>query len=343
MKKIIESSVLFSNLFKTALYSIEYKMLHFLSKSLSPFVTPPSDETDKELLNHLKNEVIAIHRKDAEYISSGVYPLNVIVPKSPLEHLINLPYLFYDSLRISRRRKLNLKKDFSRPVTDVPDYLNRNFHFQTDGYFSDQSAKIYEHQVEVLFSGTAGPMRRMLIKYIKDRLPKERPLRILEIGAGVGSASLDFAKAFDGASFTITDISSPYLALAKKRLLKNGHNHFDFVETSGESLPFEDQQFDIVYSVYLFHELPQAVREKVIAEAQRVLAPGGILAICDSLQIGDVPLLNQVLEKFPLEYHEPFYRSYTLWNVSESLSKLGFQDIQSGHQLLSKYWTALKQ
>jgi ubiquinone/menaquinone biosynthesis C-methylase UbiE len=343
MKKIFEYSIITSNLSKTILYTLEYRLLYFLSKSLSRYVTPPTEETNKKLLNHLGDGVIALHYLDAENISKGVYPFEVIIPKSPLEHIKNIPYLMIDSLKISRRRKLNIKKDFDIEPEDTPDYLNRNYHFQTDGYFSDQSARIYEHQVEVLFSGTAGPMRRMLIKYIKEKLNSGKTLRILELGAGVGSATLDFVKSFEISQYTVTDVSKPYLALAKKRLLKNNKTtSFEFVQAPAESLPFQAEEFDLVFSVYLFHELPRNIREKALSESYRVLAPGGIIGICDSLQINDDKILNNVLEKFPKDYHEPFYLGYINWDLNQALTDAGFSEVESKFNLLSKYWTAVK-
>lgn len=346
MKKFIENSIFASNLTKTLLYSIEYKMLFQLSRCFSYFVTPPFQEKDKNLLKFLEAGVIKIHTEDAKNISEGIYPIEVIRPKSPFRHIQNIPMLFLDSLKISRRRKLNIKKDFniqsseSAEAVEIPDYLKRNYHFQTDGYFSEQSAKLYEHQVEILFSGTAGPMRRMLIKMIKEKLNHDRPIKILEIGAGVGSASLDFSKALNYSSYTVTDVSDSYLNNAQKRL--NGPN-FQFVQTPGELLPFEDNSFDLVFSVFLFHELPVNIREKVLHESFRVLNAGGIVAICDSLQLDDEPILNKVLKQFPLDYHEPFYISYINWNVKTSLENACFTEVSSDFKLLSKYWTARKQ
>lgn len=339
MKKIIEHSIVASNLSKTLLYSLEYRLLNQLSKTFSHFVQAPYQEKDKELIHLLRDEVIKLHKEDAKNIADGVYPIEVIKPKAAREHIKNLPQLVMDSLKISRRRKYNIKKDFDIEPEDAPDYLKRNYHFQTDGYFSEQSAKLYEHQVEVLFSGTAGPMRRMLIKKIKDKLKDNKPLRILEIGAGVGTATLDFSKSFNFSSYTVTDVSAPYLNVARSRF---NDPRFDFVQTAGESLPFESGQFDLVFSVYLFHELPSSVREMVLAESQRVLKDGGIMAICDSLQKDDEPKLNRVLENFPIDYHEPFYKGYTIWNVNESLKALGMKNITSDFKLLSKYWVAEK-
>ncbi|MBC7429408.1 MAG: class I SAM-dependent methyltransferase [Bacteriovorax sp.] len=339
MRKILENSIVVSNLAKTILYSTEYRIMNQLSKSFSLFVKPPYQENDKDLVKYLREGVLKLHQEDAKNIADGFYPIGVIKPKGPKEHLKNLPYLLIDSLKISRRRKFNIKKDFDIEPEDAPDYLKRNYHFQTDGYFSEQSAKIYEHQVEVLFSGTAGPMRRMLIKMIKEKISRDRPLKILELGAGVGSATLDYAKAFDFSSYTVSDVSGPYLKAAKERF---NNPKMEFVQTAAESLPFADEEFDMVFSVYLFHELPQAIREKVLAESYRVLKKKGILGICDSLQKNDVPKLNRVLENFPIDYHEPFYKGYTIWNLNSALNAIGFRNVESQFKLLSKYWVAEK-
>ncbi len=94
--------------------------------------------------------------------------------------------------------------------------------------------------------------------------------------------------------------------------------------------------------MYLFHELPRSAREKVLKESYRVLKVGGVLGICDSIQLDDDPLLNEVLERFPIYYHEPFYRDYNIWYGLGSIEKTGFRDVLADHQLISKYWTAIK-
>jgi ubiquinone/menaquinone biosynthesis C-methylase UbiE len=339
MKKLVEQSVFSLNLSKTLLYSMEYRALYQLSKSFSFFVQPPHREQNKKLMDHLRDGVINLHRADARNVADGVYPLSVVIPKAAKKHLTNFPKILLDSLRISRRRKLNVSKEIdSDEVGEAPDYLKRNYHFQTDGYFSDESAKLYEHQVEILFSGTAGPMRRRLIQKIKERELHAAPLRILELGAGVGTATLDFSKSFEWSSYVVSDASAPYLEAAKERL----EGDFEFVQANGEDLPFKDGEFDLVFCVYLFHELPRAVRSKVLSESSRVLKKNGIFALCDSLQRDDDPALNEVLEKFPVDYHEPFYKDYTIWNGQQAMEEEGLTDVHSDHRLLSKYWTAIK-
>ena len=60
----------------------------------------------------------------------------------------------------------------------------------------------------------------------------------------------------------------------------------------------------------MLHELPTQVRRTVIGEAARVLKPGGRLILVDSLQLGDEPAYDAMLERFPHLYHEPYYHSY---------------------------------
>ena len=52
---------------------------------------------------------------------------------------------------------------------------------------------------------------------------------------------------------------------------------WDLLRASGEDLPFPDQSFDLVTASYLLHVLDRETRGRVIAEAARVLKPGGRL------------------------------------------------------------------
>jgi ubiquinone/menaquinone biosynthesis C-methylase UbiE len=85
-----------------------------------------------------------------------------------------------------------------------------------------------------------------------------------------------------------------------------------------EAMPFGDEQFDTVTCIYLFHELPPEVRRAVVDEIRRVLRPSGVLIFVDSLQTGDEPDYDAMLEYFPVAFHEPYYASY----LEEDLDRL---------------------
>jgi ubiquinone/menaquinone biosynthesis C-methylase UbiE len=77
---------------------------------------------------------------------------------------------------------------------------------------------------------------------------------------------------------------------------------------NAETLPVPDQSQDALTSIFLLHELPPKVRRVVFRECARVLKPGGRLVFVDSLQRGDQPDYDGLLDHFPQSYHEPYYR-----------------------------------
>jgi ubiquinone/menaquinone biosynthesis C-methylase UbiE len=79
-----------------------------------------------------------------------------------------------------------------------------------------------------------------------------------------------------------------------------------------------------VTSVYLFHELPRPARRRVLAEAYRVLEPGGLIVIEDSAQLAESGELAFFMGRFAKELHEPFYRDYLEDDLAEVLTEIGF-------------------
>ena len=114
------------------------------------------------------------------------------------------------------------------------------------------------------------------------------------------------------------------------------------VQANAEELPYLDNYFHGLTSVFLFHELPAAARQNVINEAYRVLQPGGVLVICDSMQASDSPDFQTMMDNFPAIFHEPYYRHYTTDNLEERLMTAGFTNLKVENHFVSKYWTANK-
>ena len=83
----------------------------------------------------------------------------------------------------------------------------------------------------------------------------------------------------------------------------------EYVQAQAEKMPFPDASFDAITCVYLLHELPPETRREVAKEAARVLRPGGVLILADSIQLGDRPRMDKNLGRFG-DFNEPYYRSY---------------------------------
>ena len=77
--------------------------------------------------------------------------------------------------------------------------------------------------------------------------------------------------------------------------------------------------------LYLFHELPRQVRAAVAREVARILKPGGRLIFLDSLQIGDAPDYDGLLERFPVAFHEPYYADYIRHDLSALFEAAGLR------------------
>ena len=55
----------------------------------------------------------------------------------------------------------------------------------------------------------------------------------------------------------------------------------EYLHAGAEALPMQDSSLDLFAASYLLHELPASATHDVLAEAQRVLRPGGVIALID--------------------------------------------------------------
>ena len=99
-------------------------------------------------------------------------------------------------------------------------------------------------------------------------------------------------------------------------------NGTTFLQTKAEELDVADESMDVVYSVYLFHELPADVQTAVAKEMARVLKPGGMVIFTDSVQRGDRPSMDDTLGNFG-DFNEPFYRAYIDRDLGELFESVG--------------------
>lgn len=271
---------------------------------------------DPKLFRTAGTALLELLRRDVANISEGLYPMEVLKPESPFKHLKRLPSMLFEIASFSKRRGAKKAHQFSEEARELlqglPEYYQRNFHFQDDGYLSEKSAELYDHQVDILFSGAADAMRRLIIPQLKAHFGKDHDgsgLTFLDLAAGTGRGTRFIRLAFPKAKIVAVDLSAPYLKRAQQEL--RAFPHHDFVEANASDLPFKDETFDAAFSIFLFHELPLAERKAVLREARRVLKDGGFHGVVDSLQLGDEPDFDGALELFPKEFHEPFYKNYS--------------------------------
>ena len=147
-------------------------------------------------------------------------------------------------------------------------------------------------------------------------------------------------KAFPRLPALAIDLSEAYLREAKRRLGRRPR--LQPVVAKAEALPLGDASLDIATCIYLFHELPPEVRSAVAREIARVMKPGGLFILVDSLQAGDEPDYDGLLEVFPELFHEPYFRSYLEGDIETLFADAGFVSEGKTNAFLSKVLTLRK-
>ncbi len=283
-------------------------------------------------------DIAILFQQDLANVEAGIYPLPADHDGSLLTFFDRSRLFFEDLPEIHRRRERSAHNEVLAEGTrgKRPRYYLQNFHFQTGGWMTDASASRYDTQVEVLLHGTANATRRQVLPQLNEIFAgrDQRKLRLLDIGCGTGRF-LDFlTQAWPRLPVLGLDMSEPYVRYAKRHLKR--WSRINLIIGNAESLPVPDESHDAVTSIFLFHELPPKVRRIVIRECARVLKPGGRLVLLDSLQRGDEPNYEGLLDLFPQNYHEPYYRSYTKEDFSALAASFGLTHIRDVKAFVSK-------
>jgi len=105
-----------------------------------------------------------------------------------------------------------------------------------------------------------------------------RGKRVLEVGCGIGTDSINFARA--GAQLTAVDLSAESLRIARERADVMGvGDRIDFRQANAEELTsvVDDGPYDLVYSFGVIHHTPHP--EAALRQMRALIAPGGTLKL----------------------------------------------------------------
>jgi ubiquinone/menaquinone biosynthesis C-methylase UbiE len=306
----------------------------------------PSDKTlqiTKEEKKILKRRFKELLEKDLENVKKGYYPKSLLFQIPFFEYLKDVPLLIIEVFKMYYSIKNNIYNNLPKNIdlSEYPNYFTRNFHWQSDGYFSYKSAQIYDIGVELLFLGTADIMRRQIIPPITNFLENKdiNKIKMLDVACGTSRVIKQINKTHQNLNITGIDISPYYIEFSKNNI---NSDNIAFLQANAEKLPFEDNSFDIVSSVYLFHELPRNTRKTVLSEIYRVLKKDGLLVIEDSIQLNESNEIKNVIYRFCKEFHEPYYKDYVQNPIENFISEAGFIVQNTEYQYVSKVVTSLK-
>ena len=324
---------------------VSTRLMDVLAPQGSPKTVPVEPQTLMKLRASMER-LLAIDWEEAE---RGLYPTSLLFDAPWLDWASRYPLIWLDMPSTWKRRQERRVRDLPNDVepANYPDYYLQNFHHQTDGYLSDHSAALYDLQVEILFNGTADPMRRrVLAPLLKglERFSERQPsqIRVLDVATGTGRALRQIRGGLPRAQLIGLDLSAAYLRQANRWLSALPGELPQLVQGNGEAMPFAEGSVQGVTCVFLFHELPADARQQVLRDAFRVLEPGGVLVLADSVQLADSPQFAAAMENFRRVFHEPFYRDYIGDDIDQRLSAAGFETITAESHFMTRIWSARK-
>jgi len=205
------------------------------------------------------------------------------------------------------------------PQVTYPDYYQgQNFHGVPGGYLNPRAAVTYDPITQYVLPPSEAWLRQALLEAIGGQ-----PRRILDLGCGTGSQTLQLKRAFPAAQVIGLDLSPYMLAMAEH---KAQEANLDIAWRHGlaEATGLAANSLDLITIVLLFHETPPEISAAILRECWRLLVPGGQVAIAD----GHQALINSV-EWLTRVFEEPYIRDYAAGDLVAWLRAANFEAIRS--------------
>ncbi|MCY4157562.1 MAG: class I SAM-dependent methyltransferase [Gammaproteobacteria bacterium] len=232
--------------------------------------------------------------------------------------------------------RLELKEDFvpPDPIRQV------EIHRQPGGYFGQPGDASLRRGMDYMGTGelyraakglsegdeVGDPgMGNYLLGALRRRFAKPDPASLLDMGCGVGVHTIAYKQAFPKAEVWGVDLSGPFLQFAHVWAEDKGLA-INYRQANANETGFADGQFDLIVSHIMFHETWHDILPGIMAEAHRLLAPGGIFLNGDTpYQPNRLSITKQVTNHWQVVNNgEPFWTGYADTDMRQALIDGGF-------------------
>ena len=163
----------------------------------------------------------------------------------------------------------------------IPEYLARHYWW---AYLWRGGIWFFDHQpiIDTILFGNY----RELLEATCERLAATAPERFLQIACVYGELTPRIARALPQSDMHVVDVAKAQLDSCERKLERDRSRGEKLAATTllrmnAEALAYPDGSFDTVLIFFLLHELPPETRVRVLAEAARVVRPGGRLVIVE--------------------------------------------------------------
>jgi len=229
-------------------------------------------------------------------------------------------------------------KAIANPNITYPSYYTTSFHAYDEGNLGwlpamevDVAARAVHARIWPEDDPRGGingdaSLRESYHQVLKQTLPTA-PQSIIDLGCGAGRSTVTLQETFSEAQLTGVDLSPYFVTVAQhmagQMSASEGHQ-IQWIHAPAEETGLSANTADLVSVCLVFHELPQSAAEAIIAEAYRLLKPGGHFAIMD---------MNPQCETFTkmppyiltlLKSTEPYLDQYFALDMNAAFQVAGF-------------------
>jgi len=224
--------------------------------------------------------------------------------------------------------KLDLDLEIPRNVVALDVHLAPGSYHREDVAADWMGGALYDHGLNIFSFGMMGKnlddIGQSMSQYIKHKFRSFAPSIILDVGCTIGHNTCAWKLTYPDAKVTGIDIAPACLRYGNARAIDQDVD-VKFEQMNATDLNLPDNSVDVVFSSMFLHELSAKDIRKVMAEAYRVLRPGGLMLHMelppnDSLSAYDA---------FYLDWdgyynNEPFYKSFRDQDFTQLRLDAGF-------------------
>lgn len=212
-----------------------------------------------------------------------------------------------------------------KPI-EYPQYYLQPFHSVLGGWLSEIAAVGNRVAMEAVLENAH--LRKSL--GVRDEIAQlfpENARHILDLGAGIGDDAAAIARRLRSATVTAWE-ASPFMIVVG-RLSHKALPNLRWQHGLAEKTELPDNSVDALNMTYLLHECPDEIKQIILAECWRILSPGGLLVVTDTLP-GDLYSYRG--------FFEPYKEQWLKIDPDKLLREAGFINIKA-YQFAYSTWT----
>lgn len=238
-----------------------------------------------------------------------------------------LPFLDDLEAAMAAAEKQGPGKLIYDPSFVPPNYARQEIHLQPGGYTDDPIGGIVFHYGTKVFYAGANDQDELHSEIVDTlEIPEDQKVdKILDVACSIGQATKLLKKRFNDAEVIGLDVALPLLRYGHLQAVEQ-NSDVTFMQGLSEDMPFEENEFDVILSYILFHEIPVKVIKQTVAEAFRVLRPGGTFCIYEFPSAGDdmPPSQRWLIDYDSRHNREPFSPGFVYLDFIKLLEDTGF-------------------